>query len=400
MSLLTAPVSASAKRAAPAQAAPAIPFVLQSVIEDIETKLVQEARQAKQVLTLLLARLHGTLDALDEEDVGHIRPIKDVKHKIRIVSVALENLNEEAMIEKRKQETAEYIIRFKELEQREREKKQKSDELVKKSETRFLPMAPAGGSSGVGALLPKAKNHDALMAKELRYKFGMEQRPVEIIHFDMCPKCMVAMQYNMPMQQLECPVPSCRHWKRFADMTSAALAYGEDIEFCKYAYNPVTHLDDKIKFAEAGEAYVVPPEHLEMVLRQLYIRGVKPEDMTIPIVRSIIYDIPEIKTENTVQVFSRLSGRSPRRLDSFARDQMRIMFITQAPYYRKYANGRTNMLSYPYVLYKYCELLGYWEMLETMSLLRGPSNLSLHDSIQQKISRDLEWEFIPTVKDL
>jgi hypothetical protein len=400
MSLLTAPVSAASRKQAAAPAQPVVPFVLQHAIDEIETKLKRESEQSKQTLVQLRQRLQGALNALDEDDPGHIRPIRDVRRKLETITRAIDQLNEADIMARLKIETANYIMRFKDLEASEKERKQKSDDMVKRSETRFLPMAPAQYSATGASGSKTTRNNGALMAQELKYKYGGDQRPVEIIQFDMCKNCKVAMQYNVALQQLVCPVPSCGYWKRFADMTSAALAYGEEIEFCKYSYNPVTHLDDTIRYAEAGEAYVVPPEHLEMVMVPLLATGTRPEDITIPLIRSIVYDIPEIKTENTVQIYSRLTGRSPRRLDSFATDQARIMFITQAPYYRKHCGGRTNMLSYPYILYKYCELLGYWEMLETMPLLRGPSNLSIHDAIQMKISRDLDWEFIPTVKDM
>ena len=218
--------------------------------------------------------------------------------------------------------------------------------------------------------------------------------------FDTCPKCDVAMQYNVAMQQLICPMRGCGYWRRFADMTSAALAYGEEVEFCKYAYNPLTHLDDTIRNAEAGEAYAVPPEHLEMVMKELFDRGVKPEDnIPISLIREIVYDIPEIKTENTVQIHSRLTGRAPWRFSSFAKDQIRIMFICFDQHYRKYCGERINNLSYPFNTYNFAYLLGYWEMLPALPLLRGPTNLAHHDAIKLRLyTNELDWEYIPTVK--
>jgi len=393
MSLMTAPVSARRAPAAPPVAA--VPFVLQHVINEIEAKLRSESSHSRQTLKVLRQRQQGTLDALDIEDPGHIRPIRDVRRKLKLIDDAVAALDESTIMERLKTETAEYVARYKDLEAQEKDRKKKTEDIVKRSETRFLPMAPVGNT---GAAPSRARNHANLIAQELKYKHGMEQRPVDLILFDMCPKCMVVMQNNNALQQLVCPIPSCGYWRKFADMTSAALAFGEEMEFCKYSYNPVTHLDDTIKYAEAGEAYVVPPDHLEQVMRALYLMAKRPEDITIPLIRSIVYDTADIKTENTVQIYSRLTGRAPRRLTEFAKDQGRIMFITELPYYRKHCGPRTNNLQYGYKWYKYCELLGYWEMLETLPLLRGTANLSLHDVIQSKVNRELDWEFIPTVK--
>ena len=373
------------------------PAGLQETLAAIRENLKVEHAQHTAVLKNLHFRLQSTLDALDEGDLGHVRPRADVLRKLAQVTQAQDALNEASFQARAEATIRTYILRLKELEQQEREKKKASEEKAKTSENRFLPTPPAA-TTAMQQSSKKNKNYSALVSQELKYKFGLEQKPVDLILFDMCPTCMVAMQYNVALQQLICPMPGCGFWKRFADMTSAALAFGEEIEFCKYSYNPVNHLDDTIKYAEAGEAYVVPPAHLEKVMKVLYKMAIRPEDITIKIIRSIIYDIKGIKTENTVQIYSRLTGRSPWRLSNFAKDQVRIMFITEEPYYRKHCGVRTNNLSYPYKLYKYCELLGYWEMLESLPLLRGPCNLSLHDAIQTKINRDLDWEFIPTVK--
>lgn len=393
-SIRATPAKKAGPEAEPAQAS--IPYILQFAINEVEAKFRADRDVHLEILVALNERLQCTLEALDDTDPGQIRPKRDVLRKLKTAQDAMEALGEQHVQARLEKETQAFIMRFRDLEQQEKDRKKQHDDKVKRSETRFMPAAP--GSSTATAQSKKTRNYGSLIAQEMRYKFGLEQRPVDLIMFDMCPKCMVAMQYNVALQQLICPVPSCGYWKRFADMTSAALAYGEEIEFCKYSYNPLTHLDDTIKYAEAGEAYVVPPEHLEKVMSALYVKSIKPEDITIKIIRDIVYNIPGIKTENTVQIYSRLTGRSPWRLSTFAKDQVRIMFVTEEAYYRKHCGGRTNNLSYPYKLYKYCELLGYWEMLESLPLLRGASNLCLHDGIQAKINRDLDWEFIPTIK--
>ena len=396
MSLITTSVSSFKRKDCPPET-PSIPFILQHAISDIETKLSTEWQKSKDGLTVLRARLCKELDGLCEDNPGHIRPIRDVRRKIELVDTGLGKLTNENVMQRLQSEKADFISRFKELEKAEKERKRANEDRVKTSETRFLPVAPVNTTSSTAK---RSRNYASLIAQEIKYSFGIEQRPVDLILFDMCPKCMVAMQYDVNSQKLVCPIPSCRYWKRFADMTSAALAYGEEVEFYKYSYNPSTHLDDTIKYAEAGEAYVVPPEHLEEVMRQLYMKRISPEEITIPMIRDITYENKKIKTENTVQIYSRLTGRAPRRLSTFAKDQVRIMFITEEPYYRKHCMSRINLLSYPYKLYKYCELLGYWEMLETLPLLRGQSNLYIHDIIQARINRELDWEFIPTIQDV
>jgi len=378
---------------------PTVPYEIQNAFAEISANVRHHSEQARQAIARSRERLKRAREELDEADLGTLRLGRDLDRRMAVQDLALLQLNEEAQAARLASESAEYVVRYKDLDMQERERRRQTDDRVKQSETRYLPMAPLGDTAGDG-VGGKARDNVKAISQEILYAHGLEQRPVELIAFDMCPKCKVAMQHNVSLQQLVCPIPSCGHWKRFADMTSAALAFGEEVEFCRYSYKPVTHLEDTIKFAEAGEAYVVPANLLESVMRQLYIRRVRPEFVTIPMIREIIYDTRFIKTENTVQIYSRLTGRAPRRFSSLEKDKFRIMFQLVEKCYWKHRGDRVNNLSYPYTLYKYCELLGYWEMLETLPLLRGNSNLGLHDVIQAKVHKELGWEFIPTVKEL
>jgi hypothetical protein len=230
-------------------------------------------------------------------------------------------------------------------------------------------------------------------ASEAEIILGVAPRPVTLSAFDVCPTCRVTLRYNQALQQLVCPTPSCGHWKRFADMTSSALAYGEEVQFIQYAYKPVSHLDDIMKFAEASESLVVPVENLVKVMERLRAMGItNPEDITIPMVRRACKDV-KVKMDNSVQIYSRLTGRAPRRMTPFMKDQMRIMFHAAEGAFRKHAAGRTNHLSFPFTLRKYCELLGYWEMLDSLPMLRCQNNVHVHDAIMSRVFNDMGWSF-------
>jgi hypothetical protein len=390
-----------------------VPFGLRSALETI----LENSRVKSQGVMVTLMKLRDQLEAeaatLDPlRNLGHLRPHADVARKQATVAKAIERLETGAYMDEVRAKVAMFMSRFIDFEAKSKKRRQEEITVSQQSETRYLPAAPMDarnmlssdipasfGASSLASFTTAAHAADltSVFTQEAKYAFGEERRPVELTPFDMCPKCRVAMRHNQNLQQLVCPVPGCTHWRRFADMTSTALAYGEEVEFCKYTYRPVSHLDDTMKFAEAAESYVVPATALQRVMKTLRRMKVKPEDITIPMIRQICVTLPGIKMENTVQIYSRLSGRAPRRMTAFMKDQMRIMFFLQEVPYRKHCAGRTNNLSFPFNLYKYCELLGYWEMLETFPLLRGTINLSLHDGIMEKVCQELSWEFVPTV---
>ena len=423
-----------------------IPYSLRGTLEQVMIRTTANVAAALSVLAALKVRLNTVV-----VDKRNVRACRDLVRKQDMVDKALERLRSGVVLESYRDKAAPFVERFKTLERKDRERRAAEATRASSARTRYLPTAPiepvhnvsdgtydADGNGNddssivsvsstacaaapahalarpnVGAGVPKTgnassgtleglvlcgeTNHVSTVTREAKFAFGVEERPVDIMPFDMCPTCRVAMKYNAAMHQLVCPVPGCGQWKRFADMTASALPYGEEVEFCKYTYRPVTHLDETMKHIEGAEGFVVPPEDLERVMVVLRGWRVLPEDVTLPMIRDICDKLKDIKVENAVQYYSRLTGRAPRRMTAYMKEQMRIMFHTQEVPFRKYRADRINNLSFPYTLYKYCELLGYWEMLESLPLLRGPMNLSHHDAILKKVCEDVDWEFIPTV---
>jgi hypothetical protein len=79
-------------------------------------------------------------------------------------------------------------------------------------------------------------------------------------------------------------------------------------------------------------------------------------------------------------------------------ERLRIMFKDiQAPFEKHCPPERKNFLSYSYVLYKFCELLGEDEYLEYFPLLKSKEKLYNQDVLFRKICEELRWEFIPTI---
>ena len=372
-----------------------LPDVLRTTIAGIETHMQESAHKHSAVLRDARARLQAELAAYTD-DVFHLRARAALQRRLQLLTTAIAALDATRLRERIDADVSACVARFKDVHAEEQRRAARAQQADLFMDTRFLPTAPVHAPA-----FKAAAAHDDFatrVAEELRCRFRIEERGVDLVTFDVCKRCNVAMQYNTALQQLVCPVPGCGYWKRFADMTSSALAFGEDLEFNKFSYHPITHLEDTIRFAEAGGAYIVPAAHLELVMKALRKRKIKPEDVTIRDVREIVKTIKVIKAENTMQIHSRLTGRTPWRLCAYAKDQIRIMFFTQEPYFRKYCEDRVNNLSYTYTVYKFCELLGYWEMLDSVPLLRGKGNRERHDRIQSRIDDELDWEFIPTVQ--
>lgn len=69
----------------------------------------------------------------------------------------------------------------------------------------------------------------------------------------------------------------------------------------------------------------------------------------------------------------------------------------QEPFERHRPTNRKNFLSYSYTLHKLCEILGHKELAVLFPLLKSRSKLRAQDEIWEKICRDKQWMYIPSV---
>ena len=69
----------------------------------------------------------------------------------------------------------------------------------------------------------------------------------------------------------------------------------------------------------------------------------------------------------------------------------------QTPFIKNCPEERKNFLSYSYVLHKFCELIELDHLLTYFPLLKSREKLQQQDKIWEKICRDLEWQYIPSI---
>jgi hypothetical protein len=97
-----------------------------------------------------------------------------------------------------------------------------------------------------------------------------------------------------------------------------------------------------------------------------------------------------------MQIWCKITGKQPLRLDPVVEEKLRLLFIQiQVPFKKHCPHGRKNFLSYPYCMYKFCQMLSYHNLLPYLSLLKGKEKLLLQEEIFKKICQELGWKFIP-----
>ena len=209
-----------------------------------------------------------------------------------------------------------------------------------------------------------------------------------------CDQCEVPMIRKLQESEIVCPV--CGQCMSFLDATSSSMSYGDEVEFTTFNYQRSTHFDECLLQFQAKESKVVPNAIIEKVMMECVRRRYKTADINYTNIRRILQDLKlRLYYKHTTQITCRINGKPPPRMTPEQEEHCRLMFYAiQEPFEKHKSKARHNFLSYSYVLYKFCELLGYTEFLSYFPLLKGPDKLYKQDEMFQRICDELNWTFL------
>jgi len=188
-----------------------------------------------------------------------------------------------------------------------------------------------------------------------------------------------------------------------ACLISEELTYREEQEntekVVNYSYKRENHFNEQMSQFQAQEMTTIPNEVIEQLhaeLKKLKIKSL--EEITHARIRGLLKKLRLNKYyEHVPYITNILNGIKPPSMPQDLEERLRIMFKDiQQPFDRHCPPDRKNFLSYSYVLYKFCELLGEDEYLQYFPLLKSKEKLYQQDVIWKNICSDLHWEYIPT----
>lgn len=215
---------------------------------------------------------------------------------------------------------------------------------------------------------------------------------------DECPMCHQGLQLVGSKAILTCS--SCGYSVAYLDATMQSMSYTDDVEFSTFSYKRINHFNEWLQQVQGKENYEIPKEMLEAVMCELHRQRVTEVSQITPKkVREVLKTLKMRKAyEHVAQITSKLTGVRPLRVPAEAEETCRLMFIAVQPAFEKHCpKDRKNFLSYSYCLFKFFQLLGYDEFLDSFSLLKGRDKLARQDEIFEKICGELSWEFVPSV---
>jgi hypothetical protein len=241
----------------------------------------------------------------------------------------------------------------------------------------------------------------ASMQDELALVVDDVMPPILVIKEDICETCDVAMVILASEARMGCP--SCSRTKPYMQATSSRIPYGEEVEFAVFSYKRQNHFQEWLKSIQAKENTEVCVDMITKVIAHMYQKqGVRDTNsITLKITRDALKELGLKKQyDHTMQIYVSITGKKPPRFTTFQEEQLRLMFdAIQGPFKKHCPSDRTNFLSYSYCLYKFCELLGYDDVLKYFVLLKGDEKLRKQDVIFSNICMELDWQFIVSKRD-
>ena len=216
--------------------------------------------------------------------------------------------------------------------------------------------------------------------------------------FGACPHCETEMVFYHNEATLGCP--GCGY-QDFILVDSEKPSYKDPPrEISYFAYKKINHFNEWLAQFQAKESTEIPADVYENILAEIKKeRIIDPRTLKPQKLREVLKKLHLNKFyEHIPHILHRMNAFCAPTMSREMEDKLRYMFKEIQPsFIRHCPRGRSNFLSYSYVLYKFCQLLELDDFLPCFPLLKSHEKLYMQDNIWQKICVDLGWEFIRTI---
>ena len=217
-----------------------------------------------------------------------------------------------------------------------------------------------------------------------------------------CQHCNTSLVFNQRESDLVCT--SCGMACSYMEMSENNITYDQEVQQNSvvnyFAYKRLNHFTEWLNSLQAKENTDIPPEVLDALRAEFKKeRASKRGDIKPSKVRAFLKKLKLNKYyEHTHSICNALNGIPAPKLPQHLEDKLKQMFgEIQEPFEKYCPPTRKNFLSYSYVLYKFCELLGEDSYLEYFPLLKSSEKLYQQDQLWRLICSAVSYEFIRSV---
>jgi predicted nucleic acid-binding Zn-ribbon protein len=214
-----------------------------------------------------------------------------------------------------------------------------------------------------------------------------------------CSACDEEMTFYQNEAKLGCP--ACGQEEMILVDSEKPSYKDPPREITYFAYKKQNHFNEWLAQFQAKENTDIPQDVIEAVLGEL--RKERISDPKRVKKEKILEILRKLKLSKMYDHVQQIKNRIQQQMTSLTlsketEEKLQHMFKEIQPAFIKYCpKGRSNFLSYPYVLYKMCQLLEMDEFLPCFQLLKSREKLYQQDQVWQKICEELGWQFIRSI---
>ena len=214
----------------------------------------------------------------------------------------------------------------------------------------------------------------------------------------MCNECYEQRIFDSTHGVMICPTCGCEEKILIDNDTPSYKEPPREITY--FAYKKINHANEFLSQFQAKESTDIDNRIFEKIRDELKKeRYINIKTISANKVREILKKLELTKYyEHCHYITNRLTGNPAPTLDTELEEKLRNMFKeVQGPWIKYCPSDRANFFSYPYIFYKFFQLLDKDEYLPYCRLLKSREKLQEHDEVWKKICKELRWEFIPTI---
>lgn len=163
-------------------------------------------------------------------------------------------------------------------------------------------------------------------------------------------------------------------------------------------YKRMNHFKDIILRLQGKECVKITSAELDHIRAEITKRGIDAEDLRSDTMKVILRFLGYQKYYNHCYYIIKEITGTP--LVTFTDTQTKIlvsMFIRIQKPYSLYSNRRANMMSYQYIIKKFCEILEWEEVFQSLDYLKSREKTTQQDQIWKKICKDVGFIFKPSL---
>jgi len=234
-------------------------------------------------------------------------------------------------------------------------------------------------------------------------KIYYENKKTKTIIVDCCEHCRVEIKENRE-KDLICPQCGLVSGK-IADGISYKDYENYGSMSVSFAYKRINYFTEWLNHIQAKEHVSVDSDTLNKIKLELHKeRVLDSSKITHQKIKKILKSLKEPKLYDHIPaIISQICGVNPLHMPLEVVNKLKEMFVVIQEPFEMLKGDRKNFFSYPYIIYKFCEILGLDEYLSYFQLLKSREKLIKQDVLWKKIILHLmdnekvsgiNWRFI------